>query len=372
MKLDLTNEAVDSRVAYSGGANGTRVNSALAVVAASTPRTDRAALLVEEQRTNLITYSQDFSNAAWSKTGTPTVETAATLGDLSLDLLGDDNAAELEYFWRAVTYTGDGQKALSFYVKQGTATSSVFRMYDASASATRAFGVITWDGSAPVVTMTTGTAEIEAMTGGVYRVKVVSSAITAANTNSIEIFPATNAALSATLTGTVYSGGVQPENATASSSYIKTTTAAVTRTADSATFAWTQAEGTYAVEFDLLAVTGTRPIFSLDDASADNQIRLYANGTSLMLSVTTGGVARDLTLGTVAANTTYKAAFSIFANDVQALMNGGVLQTNFTAATSPIVTTARIGSDQAGNYQNGHSKRIRQWKTRKGLYQLVA
>ena len=65
LSLDFTNGGVtDSRVTYSGGANGTRVNSAGLIVAATTPRFDYnpvtlapLGLLVEEARTNLLLNS---------------------------------------------------------------------------------------------------------------------------------------------------------------------------------------------------------------------------------------------------------------------------------------------------------------------------
>lgn len=71
--LDFLSGINDSRITYSGGANGTRVNSAGLIVAATCPRFDydpvtlaAKGLLVEEQRTNLILYSQELDNAAWA------------------------------------------------------------------------------------------------------------------------------------------------------------------------------------------------------------------------------------------------------------------------------------------------------------------
>ena len=69
--LDFLTEYIDPRITYSGGANGTRVNSAGLIVASTTPRFDYdpvtlapLGLLVEEARTNLLLRSSEFTNAA--------------------------------------------------------------------------------------------------------------------------------------------------------------------------------------------------------------------------------------------------------------------------------------------------------------------
>jgi hypothetical protein len=70
------------------------------------------------------------------------------------------------------------------------------------------------------------------MGNGIWRIFCLTTSVTAANTNRLYFFPATNAALLATLTGTVYIGGVQAQNALFASSHIPTTTATVPRNLD--------------------------------------------------------------------------------------------------------------------------------------------
>jgi hypothetical protein len=138
---------------------------------------------------------------------------------------------------------------------------------------------------------------------------------------------------------------------------ILTTAAAATRLAsvgqDTAISTWYNAvESSFVVGFRANAVTGTRPIISLDDNTANEQIRLYLSGTSLKLTITDGGVTQaDLTLGTVAAGTDYTAAFAVTANDFRAIVTGGSVQSD-VSGTMPTVTRIRYGSDQAGNYGN--------------------
>ncbi len=154
-------------------------------------------------------------------------------------------------------------------------------------------------------------------------------------------------------------------------SYIPTTSAQVTRTADSITVTSSNftgihsaTAGTLYAEFNVLQASGTRPIVSLDDNTANERIELYVSGTDLKFKVVDGGVTQcDITLGTVAADTFYKAAVAWSANDFAGCLSGGTVQTD-TSGTLPTVDRMRVGSDQAGNYQNGHQKRTARFTER--------
>lgn len=76
VELDFTRMVFDSRVSFSRSTTATRfrADKVLESVASNTPRIDHApltgavrGLLLEEQRTNLIRYSQEFDTSAWSK-----------------------------------------------------------------------------------------------------------------------------------------------------------------------------------------------------------------------------------------------------------------------------------------------------------------
>lgn len=141
---------------------------------------------------------------------------------------------------------------------------------------------------------------------------------------------------------------------------IKTSTVAVARAAPStvisgASFSsfYNQSASTLQVGFMLSVVSGTRPIISFDDGTANEQILLYASGTSLKLTVIDGGVTQaDITIGTVAANTAYTCAFRVQANSFAGCLGGGTVQTD-SSGTMPTVDRMRIGEDFAANRQNG-------------------
>lgn len=188
--------------------------------------------------TNRVARSDSFG-ADWAAIGTPTITPANTsCGVVSLDLIGDDSGAALEGYGLNVVFVGGAVKAMSFHVAQGTSTSSVMRLRDTTAGADRLLFAITWSGGVPTATMSTGTLEgIDALGNNVYRIRVVTSAVTVANTNNLQVYPATDAALTVGGTGTINVGGIDGiDNAFSAGFPVLTTGAAATRNADVLTY----------------------------------------------------------------------------------------------------------------------------------------
>lgn len=193
---------------------------------------DTPTVLIEATLTNLVLQSEDLSTT-WTNIGSPTLGAAHTASGINLDLLGDDDGAtNAEAKAQTVTFTGDGQKAISVHVKEGlspNANGSEIVLRDTTALANRLQALVTWTDGVPSVAMTTGT-ELrppEAMADGVYRLCFLTSSLTAANTNSLRLYAGRTAA--PTETGDIYVGGVQAENTVVVTSYIATTTGTVSR-----------------------------------------------------------------------------------------------------------------------------------------------
>jgi hypothetical protein len=191
--------------------------------------------------TNLVLRSEDYSTT-WSAVGSPTRTAAAKYtGDVALDLIGDDAAGTLEGYTQTVTFTTNAVKAVSVFVAKGTSTSSAIRLRDTSAAANRLLAVVTWSGTVPSVAMTTGTLVGSVpCANGVYRLLFQTTSVTAANTNSLEVYPATDSALAVSGTGTLYAGGAQAENYDYPRPYVKSLGSQGGASGDtlSATLAW--------------------------------------------------------------------------------------------------------------------------------------
>lgn len=252
---------------------------------------------IDRQSTNLVLQSENFGTT-WSAIGTPTrTAAAAACGDLTLDLIGDDAAGTLEGYSQVVTFTGSATKAVSLFVKQGTSTSSVVRLRDTTASANRLLATITWSGGVPSVAMTTGTSLGQvACANGAYRLLFQTTSVTAANTNQVEIYPATTSGLATSNTGTLYVGGVQAQNWPWPRAYIRTTTGTATHNADelSSTIAFAPQDLTVYVRFAapsfLAALTGL--------GGGLFQLGSIVSGAHLYAIVSSTGVGVTLSDGT--------------------------------------------------------------------------
>lgn len=361
-----TGEA-DAALTASGGANGTRVNAAGGMVAASAPRVnfDRATLackglLVEAARTNKCTNFNanptDLTNVGYG--GDPALVVSVV----------DDSAALAAAGLGGVCTSGKVYKADNSLAAGGS-----FIAIDGLSGNTNVHVASAW------ARVTGGTATIEqaggvgfvAFTNGAY--ELVSSTPLAAPSSSGQL------AMGISAGAVLYFVLNQYEESAHPTSTIPIAGAAVTRTADAvsatSTFfssAASAVAGTLYAEFSLEAVTGTRPILGLDNNSANERIELYASGTDLKMKVVDGGsTVVDLTIGTVAANTFYKAAIAWAANDFAACLSGGTVATD-GSGTLPTLDRMRLGADQAGNYMNGHIKRAALWAARLTNAQLQA
>ena len=169
-----------------------------------------------------------------------------------------------------------------------------------------------------------------------------------------------------------YAWGLQMEAGAFPTSYIPTTSAAVTRTADSSTITGSDfsavhsaTAGTLFAEFSVMTTSaGTRPILSLDDNTANERIELYTSGADIKFKVVDGGsTVVDLSVGTVAADTVYKIAAAWSANDFAASLSGAAVVTD-TSGTLPTVDRMRIGSNQASDFLCGHVRRFARYSDR--------
>lgn len=255
-------------------------------------------LLLEGARTNICLQSENFGTT-WAASGTPTRSAAAhTAAGVTLDLIGDDDAAALEGYNQPITYTADGVKAISVHVKQDTSTSSVIQGYDSTAATSRLTAALTWSAGLPVITLTGGGTYYgyESLADGVYRLLFATTAVTAANVNRVYVYPATTAAGAAANTGRLYAGGVQCENSTFPSSYIPTTTASVTRAADRLYWAFTplpQAMTVYTKAVNLgTAQTANARWWQLGvDASNGKSLRLIGVSSSAQVNYVNAALA---------------------------------------------------------------------------------
>jgi len=183
--------------------------------------------LVEESRTNLALYSEQFDNAAWIKSSCTTTADATTAPDGNVTADEIVASAATAFVRQTVTVTAATQLTVSCFVKSSSsAADSRLQVSVTSGNAQQYFDVTTGTLGAAAGTIAVDHADIVDVGSGWYRVSMTLT--TSAGDTAASFVVVSSAATTANL----YVWGAQLEEATRMSSYIPTTTVAVTRSAD--------------------------------------------------------------------------------------------------------------------------------------------
>lgn len=393
--------AVDFRLG-TGGMTFSRASGAcmftssglLTTVASDTPRLDYhpatlapRGLLVEEQRTNLFQYSNDFTNAAWVKNSTAISAAAGTGLDgtssaskLTATSTGTHFMAQAQAATSGTTYT------FSAYMKKAEHDWVQMTLSSTLVSPTvwvnfnLANGTI-GNGSAGVL------ATITPAANGFYRCTLTGTA-TASATDNLGVLFLTNNSNSATRgpsytpgAGGILVTGAQVEAGAFATSYIPTTTAAVTRAADScsigslvANIGFQPAAGTLLVEWVAGQAAQAGVLARLHNTDADAIALNQATATPASMLNRAGGtssVNAALGSGAPVAGTLYKAAYAFTTNDFAGCVNNG---TPATAASGslPTVNTLNVGRRDSDSFLNGWIRKVAYFSQRLSNAQIAA
>lgn len=268
----LGNSAFGIRIVTSGDAVyafGAQLEDAAAATrykkSGSSPAYAPKGALVEGQRTNLLTYSEQFDNAAWTKTAVSvsTNIVASPDGTMTADKLIEDGTINYHYTDASTSYSAGQPYACSLFVKKGNKT---WCWIDFPTN-----GLLTWfnlDTGVFGQTAAGVTATAESFAGGWWRIKLSYASVPASGQCGVGLAPSDGGgSYQGNGTDYMYIWGAQLEAGAVPSSYIPTTTAAVTRNADVLTFpqSGNVPEGAFTVGFNYergYAFTGANPALS--------------------------------------------------------------------------------------------------------------
>lgn len=323
-------------------------------------------LLVEESRTNLLTYSRDLTqwsdalgnttvtadnaNAPDGTTTADTLSSSATSDRLRRKTVTVSADSVTRVFWAALKAGGGAKVNLGISYSGGTAKSAL-RTFDLSAG-TSAHASGTNEGGG-IIQLANG-----------YWLCWLALANNGTNTTLYaDIRPYNYPDSSAS--GSIIFGGAQLEAGAAPTSYIPTTSSTVTRAADvnalvlSSVSGWNASEGTIYVEARAALGSGTQTYAQYDDGTANNRLCVYRDSSNVLraIVVVSGSTVVNLNLGTVANDTAFKVAFAWKVNSFAASVNGGAAVTSSSGAIPSGLTTHRIGHDSSGNHANGPIRR---------------
>jgi hypothetical protein len=370
--LDLNfaaTKAVGPLVTFTRASSATYIDSAgtLQTAAVDVPRFDHnpttgesLGLLVEEQRTNLLLRSEEFDNASWNPpdpsiaTVTPNAQIAPN-GTLTADTF--TTVSGTPALFQAVACLASTAYTWSFYVKLGTMAAADFRF----AVRDDTNGAFIATDIAPSITPVTTE----------WR-RVTYTFTTPVGCVLVRPYP--YRFNPATYGTTVHLWGAQLEAGSFPSSYIPTTTAAVTRSADVASITganfsswYRQDEGTVFVSAGVQDFTQTNfpRLFSIDrgDISSNFIAAVRGSGTRrLDYSVFADGIGQATGLNNgiaPAANTTVNGAWVYKANDFIGAVNGVLTNSDTSGSVPTLLTTFGVGMQgNATLHYNGTIKRL--------------
>jgi hypothetical protein len=353
-------------------------------------------LLIEEARTNLLLYSEDYSNAAWGKFNLTNVTNKTTGPDgvsTSGTLLNENTASSQhgisQSFTKAAsatTYTlscfakvGVGRTRITLLAYANTeGGNGIYAPFDLSNGQTgtlsnRGAG---WPGS---------TSSITSVGNGWYRCTLTVTTATGTDIVSFVINDSGSgtATQSTSYAGTVgngsYAYGTQLETGAFATSYIPTAASSVARSADSASMTGTnfsswynQTQGTFVYNAAQSATSGTTALagYTYVDASNASATYHYFNNTAAnaqLTSYSTGGAIQVDMGGTsplLVQGVYRKSVFAYALNDFAVVSTSGSVNTD-TSASLPTPTLFSIGSQRGvQGFLNGWIASLAYYNTR--------
>jgi len=377
-----------SLVTFTRASSGTYVGSdgVLRTAAVNEPRFDHnpttgesLGLLVEEQRTNLLLQSNGF-DTTWTNSLTTETANAGTAPDgtntaWELKDSVDASASQHLLSQTPASFVSGTAYTFSVWAKSGTLSHVALTFPSTAFGSTLTTRYNLATGTAASVAAGT-TATVTAFPGGWYRVTTSTTATASASgTLNIRLAQSGTASYQGDGTGTILIWGAQLEAGAFPTSYIPTTTATATRSADVASVTGTafsswysQSEGTVFGDFIRTASTNSQQgrVFSFSDGTNTNQLEIYQTGgsnPSAQITVTT--LQAQWTTSNFAIGVPTREVLGYQLNNTNASFNGSAEATDTVCIMPTALTQARIGDRQDGiRTLNGTIRRLCYWGQR--------
>jgi hypothetical protein len=396
LDLNLTSGFLDSRVTFTRASTATFVgsNGLIQSAAINAPRFDydpvtlaAKGLLIEEQRTNLMAWSEEFDNEGWGKNGATISANAiaAPNGTVTANKIIPTAVSVEHYSRQIITFPAGSTVTASVFVKASGYQSIRLRCLDLAINSNG------FQGSLDTSTQTTagnvlglGTflgVSATYFNNDWWRISISGSAGATATSIIFDAFVLPGDQNSSSIfigdgTSGLFLWGAQFEVGAFATSYIPTVASTVTRSADIATMTGTnfsswynQTEGTFVAICEASSNTYTTYLAASNGVVAQNSMHIdndagnmravYYSGSAVVALLSLGAIG---TIGAV-----NKVATAYKANDFAASRNGGTVVTDTVGAVPVSVNRLNIGADPSGaavNVTNTHIRSIAYYNTR--------
>ena len=397
LALNFLTGTLDPRITFTRSTTATFVgsNGLIQSAAIDAPRFDYTpvtlapkGLLIEEQRTNLVTYSQQFAFWILTEVTVASSSTIAPDGAPSNSSVIESTATSLHRIRNLATVTNGTPCSLSVFARANGSRRLYFNM-NAVGGAGALFD-LTGNGSVVDLSGTAANkaASIEAFGNGWYRCNVIGTGTGAASVVLLQINQSSSTtAADETYTGDGTSGvllyGLQLEAGAFPTSYIPTVASQVTRSQDIATMTGTNFSSWYNQTQGTLFVEATIPTdvdssvgnfyLAASDGTLANQIVL-ADVSGTVGQIQTGGVLQFNNKVGAEPTGVLKAAIAFQTNNTIICVDGtlGTLNTSVTLPTVNRLLIGIRGDSQVTSLLNGNIRRIAYYNIRLLNAQLQA
>ena len=323
--------------------------------------------MLEPQRTNLITYSEDFSNAAWTKENT-TVSSNSIIspnGNLNGSLITSTSASFSDIL-QSTSEVASSNYVLSSYAKKGSSKWFFLRLTFATSAPYVWFNLD--DGT--IGTIGSGlTAKIENTGNGWYRCSISGVASASPPASRVDIGVSNSDGSQVPIIGnSVYIYGAQLELGSYLTSYIVSNSgSATTRLAEvcdgsgnASTF--NSSEGVLMAQIGALANDGTYRLMALAKDTYNTIFIGYSPTSNQIVGVIyVGGVLQVNMAYTVTDATNFrKVAIKYALNDFALWIDGVEVDTDNSGPVFPAATLDEIQFDDGGgsNVFYGNTKQL--------------
>ena len=341
--------------------------------------------LIEESRTNLLLYSEQADNASywWLQSGGTITPNAITSpdGNITSDLYLESAAASAHKYCQTVSGTSSTLPyTFSIFVKPAGRNDAQLYLTNVNGSngCIFSFNLITgkvWSTSGTIGGATGISYGSIPYPNGWQRLWVSAANIGETNVFSCLLICDSTGSNTYTPDATkgLYIWGAQLEQGSFPTSYIPTTSAAVTRSADIVSmpvnsFNYNANEGTLFAESDIGGNNNTAAFTAnLSDGTTNNIIGMdMTGGTNTYGVLWTGGTSQgSMSIGSINLGVPFKAVIAYKQNNSTSDLSGSLPATN-ASCSIPNVNTLSIGYAYSHNnyWINGHIKRIMYWSKR--------